>query len=110
MTDEKNLDKVYQDDCQLSPDGQKEKDRLEAGMDKKKDILIYTSNTCGYCHAAKDYLDSLGVEYTEKNVSTDPDARKELIQKRFMGVPVIIIDGETITGFDKPRLDELLGK
>ncbi len=74
-----------------------------------KSVVIYTSNTCGYCHAAKDYLQSINVEYTEKNVSTDPAARKELIQKGFMGVPVIVVDGETIQGFDKAKLESLLG-
>ncbi len=75
---------------------------------KNKEVIIYTSNTCGYCHAAKDYFDSLKVGYTEKNVSTDLEARKELIQKGFMGVPVIIIDGEIIQGFDKAAIDEEL--
>ena len=61
-----------------------------------------------YCHAAKDYLDSLDVTYTEKNVSTDLEARKELIQKGIMGVPVLVIDGEIIQGFDKAAIDEEL--
>lgn len=73
-----------------------------------KKVVVYSSNTCAYCHDAKDYLKSLGVEYTEKNVSTDKEARKELMKKGFMGVPVIEIDGETIQGFDKDRLDDLL--
>ncbi|NLY36898.1 MAG: glutaredoxin family protein [Tissierellia bacterium] len=74
----------------------------------EKQIIIYTSNTCGYCHAAKDYLDSLGVEYQERNVSTDMEARKELMQKGFMGVPVLLVDEEVIQGFDKARIDQLL--
>ncbi|MDI9471381.1 MAG: glutaredoxin family protein [Tissierellia bacterium] len=75
-----------------------------------KEVIIYTSNTCGYCHLAKDYLDSLNVSYVEKNVSTDLDARKELIQKGFMGVPVLIIGGETIQGFDKAAIDRELAR
>ncbi len=74
-----------------------------------KNIVIFTSNTCGYCHEAKKYLDAKGVTYTEKNVSTDMDARKELMDQGFMGVPVIMVDDETIQGFDKRKLEELLG-
>ena len=74
-----------------------------------KNVVIYTSNTCGYCHAAKKFLDSMSVNYTEKNVSTDAEARKELIKKGFMGVPVIMVDEEVVQGFDKARLQELLG-
>lgn len=71
-------------------------------------VIIYTSNTCGYCHAAKDYLDDLGVSYDERNVSTDMQARKELMQKGFMGVPVLLVGEEVIQGFDKARIDQLL--
>jgi glutaredoxin-like YruB-family protein len=73
-----------------------------------KNVVVFTSNTCGYCHQAKDYLSSIGVEYTEKNVSTDTQARKELMSKGFMGVPVIYVGEEIIQGFDKGKLDELL--
>ena len=73
-----------------------------------KKVVIYTSNTCGYCHLAKDYLNEISVDYTEKNVSTDSEARKELMSQGFMGVPVIFVDDEVIQGFDKNKLDELL--
>lgn len=73
-----------------------------------KNVLVYTSNTCGYCHEVKKYLNELNVPYSEKNVSTDMEARKELMAKGFMGVPVIVIDEEYVQGFDKPKLDELL--
>lgn len=73
-----------------------------------KNVVVFTSNTCGYCHMAKDFLNEIGVEFTERNVSTDPAARKELMSKGFMGVPVIYVDDEIIQGFDKNRLEELL--
>lgn len=107
-------EKIYQDNCQLSPEDQEIKEQMEKQAELKHvntpDVLIYTSDTCGYCHAAKEYLDSIGVKYQEKNVSKDVEARKELIQKRFMGVPVIMVGNETIQGFDKERLAELLEK
>ncbi len=74
-----------------------------------KNVVVYTSNTCGYCHEAKKYLDENNVAYTEKNVSTDMEARKELMDQGFMGVPVILVDDEVIQGFDKRRLETLLG-
>lgn len=107
-------EKIYQDNCQLNPEELVIKEEMEkaaaVNTGNTPKVLIYTSDTCGYCHAAKEYLDSIGVQYTEKNVSKDVEARKELIQKRFMGVPVIMIGDETIQGFDKERLAELLEK
>lgn len=74
-----------------------------------KKVTVYTSNTCGYCHLAKDFLKENSIEFEEKNVSTDTVARKELMSKGFMGVPVIFVDEEVIQGFDKAKLTELLG-
>ena len=74
------------------------------------DVTIYTSNTCPYCIAAKNYLEEKGIEYTEKNVQTDREARKELMDMGHMGVPVLIINGEEVVGFDKERIDSLLAK
>jgi len=61
-----------------------------------KDVIVYSSDSCIYCKDAKSYLESKGIDFKEKNVSTDMIARKELISQGFMGVPVIIIDGEII--------------
>lgn len=74
-----------------------------------KNVVIYSSNTCGYCSMAKEYFNENNIEYTEKNVSTDLEARKDLMSKGFMGVPVIYVEDEVIQGFDKAKLDELLG-
>ncbi|RKD27203.1 Glutaredoxin-like protein, YruB-family [Caminicella sporogenes DSM 14501] len=76
-------------------------------MNKK--VVVYTSDTCVYCHQAKDYLNSKGIQFEERNVSRDMNARKELMSKGFMGVPVIMVDEEVIQGFDRERLEELLG-
>ena len=70
----------------------------------------YTSNTCAFCTSAKDYLKEKGVEFTERNIQTEAEARKELMAMGHMGVPVVIIDGEEVVGFDKAKMDTLLGK
>ena len=73
-------------------------------------VTIYTSNTCPYCVSAKNYLEEKGVEYIEKNVQTDKEARKELMAMGHMGVPVLIINGEEVVGFDKAKIDTLLSE
>ncbi|ERT58825.1 glutaredoxin family protein [Peptoniphilus sp. BV3C26] len=76
-------------------------------MDKVK---VYTSNTCPYCTMAKEYLKDRNIEFEEKNVQTDKEARSELMNMGYTGVPVIIIDGQEIVGFDKAKLDTILDK
>ena len=72
-------------------------------------VVIYTSPTCGYCHQVKEYLAHKGVKYVERNVSVDRAAADEMVEMTGqMGVPVVVIDGQAIVGFNRPRLDQLL--
>lgn len=58
---------------------------------------------------AKEWFQQNNVEYQEKDVSVDEEARDELIREsNQMGVPVIKVDSEIVVGFDKNRLASLL--
>ena len=71
--------------------------------------IIYTTPTCQYCKLAKAYFQEKGVEYEEKDVLTDLQARKEMIEKSGqLGVPVITIGNNVVIGFDKHTLEHLL--
>jgi glutaredoxin-like YruB-family protein len=75
-----------------------------------KKVLIYSTPTCGYCNAAKDYMKEKGIEYTEFNVASDLERRKEMVDKTGqLGVPVIDVEGKVIVGFDEAELAETLG-
>jgi glutaredoxin-like YruB-family protein len=82
-----------------------------------KKVSIYTTPTCTYCKAAKEFFKENNVEYEEFDVSADAAKRQEMIEKSGqMGVPVILVkdeDGgqepEMVIGFDKASLSEMLG-
>lgn len=75
-----------------------------------KNITIYSTPTCHFCHMAKDYLTEKNIPFTDINVALEADKREEMIQiSGQMGVPVIRIDNDVIVGFNKPVLDDLLG-
>jgi S1-C subfamily serine protease len=51
----------------------------------------------------------LGVKFQEFDVSRDRAAAEEMVKfTGQMGVPVIIIDGQVVVGFDRARIRELL--
>lgn len=73
-------------------------------------VSIYTTPICAYCHMAKEYFKKNNIAYTEYNVATDIARRQEMLDKTHQfGVPVIEIDGTIVIGFDKPKINELLG-
>ncbi|MGB9790696.1 glutaredoxin family protein [Thermotoga caldifontis] len=73
-------------------------------------ITIYTTPTCPYCARAKNYFRQLGLKFTELDVSKDPAAAERLVKKTGQtAVPVIEIGNQIVIGFDKEKIDRLLG-
>lgn len=79
-------------------------------------IVIYTTTTCPFCSMLKKYLQEKSVSFSEKLVDEDDLAQKEMTEASggFMGVPFTVVskdDGskESIIGFDKGRVDKVLG-
>ena len=76
-------------------------------QDKK--VTIYSTPTCVYCKAAKEFFEEKNIAYEEKNVAEDEKARDHMVQASGqMGVPVIDIKGNIVIGFDEKKLSELL--
>ena len=74
------------------------------------EVKIYTTPTCAYCHAAKEFFKEHNIEFQEFDVFTDAQAREEMIHKSGqLGVPVIDIAGQIVIGFDRSKIKQLLG-
>lgn len=75
-----------------------------------KDVVIYSTPTCHFCHAAKDFFTENNVAYKDIDLGSNPDKIGEMVEKSGQrGVPVILIDGEVVVGFDEEMLREKLG-
>lgn len=81
------------------------------------DIVIYSSNYCGYCFRAKALLKKKNVSFKEINVDMNSKARAEMLSRSggATSVPQIIIGGEPVGGCDElyaldsaGKLDDLL--
>ncbi|MGH7237540.1 MAG: glutaredoxin family protein [Candidatus Saccharimonadales bacterium] len=72
-------------------------------------VTVYSASWCAFCHAAKEYLDKLGVKYTNKDIESDPKIAQEAIDiSGQTGIPVLNIGGDIIVGFDRPKIDAAL--
>ena len=75
-----------------------------------KNVTIYSTPTCHFCHMAKDFFKEHNVAYTEYDVASNLEKRKEMVDKsQQMGVPVIIIGDELTVGFDQAKISKMLG-
>ncbi|MSU44633.1 NrdH-redoxin [Candidatus Nomurabacteria bacterium] len=75
-----------------------------------QNVTIFSTPSCRFCHMAKEFFKEKNVTYTEYDVASNLEKRKEMIDKSGqMGVPVILIGEEIIIGFNKPKIVQLLG-
>lgn len=75
----------------------------------QSNVIVYSAGWCAFCHAAKQYLDKLGVTYDERDVEADPQNAVEAVTKsQQRGIPVLDIAGDIVIGFDRPRIDAAL--
>ena len=78
-------------------------------------VTVYSTTTCPYCKMLKDFLSGEGVEYNEKLIDQDDQAREEMMSLSggFLGVPFTVIEKgsqmNTVVGFNKQELSQILG-
>lgn len=67
-----------------------------------KNVEIYTSPLCGFCHAAKRLLTQKGVNFAEIDVMANPGRKPEMIQRANGGrtVPQIFVGDIHVGGCD----------
>ena len=72
-------------------------------------VEIFTTPFCIWCKKTKEWFKDHKVKYEEHDVSVDDKAREEMIEKsEQMGVPVVLVDGQVIVGFDEQALKRAL--
>jgi glutaredoxin len=79
-------------------------------------VTIYGTSWCGACRAARQYFTARKIPFADKDVERDADAARELADKASkMGiptdrVPIIDVRGRLLLGFDRARIETLLGE
>jgi glutaredoxin 3 len=72
-------------------------------------VTIFTMPTCGFCKMAKDYLTTKNVSFKEVDITKNLNGMNWVLDHTGQSkVPVIKIDSEIITGFDREKIDDVL--
>ncbi len=78
-------------------------------------IVIYSTETCGFCKMLKKYLDEKGIAYTEKLADSDESIAQELFEKsKGYAVPFTVVtddkgEEKTVLGFDVAKINAAVG-
>jgi len=78
-------------------------------MQTQPKVIMFSTPTCSFCHAAKRYFREKNIKFTDVDVSRDRSAAMDMQRKTGQtGVPVILINNRPIVGFDKSKINRML--
>jgi glutaredoxin len=85
---------------------------LTSAEKRQLDITMYSTSWCGYCSKARRWFGDRGWPLVEKNIEEDPDAADEYhrVAGKRGGVPVIVINGEVLRGFDPGAIERTVAR
>lgn len=72
-------------------------------------IVVYSGVRCPDCDLVKRYLTEHGLQFIDKNIHKDRASRQELMAMGFKSIPVTLVGGDAVQGFDREKLKQALG-
>lgn len=72
-------------------------------------VTVYTKDNCQPCKITKREFDRLGIQYTEINIDSNPDALSAVMEMGFMAAPVVVPEnGEAWSGLNPSKIKSLV--
>ncbi len=72
-------------------------------------VVLYATYSCSYCTKTRDFFNKHNIAYYEYDIERDTDGKKQFDALGQRGVPVVLIDGKLVAGYDPKRMSQLLG-
>lgn len=80
-----------------------------AALAKPGDIVMLSSETCGYCKTASRFMTEHRIPFSECFVETDAACAESYRAQQSPGTPTLLVRGERQVGFDVARVTKALG-
>ncbi len=71
--------------------------------------VLFTQAGCGDSRKVRDWLDAHQVAFTERNVTGDEAAARELLATGVFGTPLLVVGNTNVLGFRPAPLAAALG-
>lgn len=73
-------------------------------------VTVFTTPTCSWCKTLKRHLETHGVQFREVDITKDLKAGEDMVRRSGQqGVPQADINGQLVVGFDRLKINSLLG-
>ncbi|MGE3796001.1 MAG: glutaredoxin family protein [Dehalococcoidia bacterium] len=77
-------------------------------MARQVGAVIYTQPHCAPCKQVEQFLEEHAVPFVTRDVTKDPVALNELVERGFMATPVTNIGEQWIAGFQRDELRDAI--
>ncbi len=72
-----------------------------------KNVVIYSTDRCGYCKKAKKYFKRKDIPFTEYDIEKDLEANNRYKEMGAGGVPVILVGTKRMNGFSEKGFENI---
>lgn len=72
-------------------------------------VVLYATDWCGYCKKTREFFKQHNIAYVEYDIEKSADGKAQYDQLRGSGIPLIVIRGEVMRGYDPNALKAALG-
>ncbi len=73
-------------------------------------VILYATSWCGYCAKTRELLNKNDIKYFEYDVEKSAEGREQRKKLGGNGVPVLVINGEVVKGYNPTKILELVNK
>ena len=80
-----------------------------AALAKPGDIVMLSSETCGYCQTANRFMTEHRIPFSECFIETDAACAESYRAQQSPGTPMLLVRGERLVGFDAASVVKALG-
>jgi mycoredoxin len=70
-------------------------------------VILYATDWCGYCKKARELFEKHNISYYEYDIEKSSEGREQYKRLGGRGVPVILIGGEVIKGYNASKILKL---
>lgn len=72
-------------------------------------VVLYATDWCGYCKKTREFFKQHNIAYVEYDIEKSTEGKEQYDQLRGSGIPLVVIRGEVMRGYDPNAFKEALG-
>jgi mycoredoxin len=71
-------------------------------------VVLYGTSWCGYCKLTRDFFQKNKIPFVEYDIETSVEGKNQYERLHGNGVPLVVIHGEVMSGYNPQKMKNLL--